>query len=581
MRVSRYLFHTYKEVPSDAQVISHQLMVRGGMIKKLAAGIYSYMPLLLRTIRKIERIVRDEMNRAGAVELLMPVVLPAELWIESGRWGYYGAELLRFKDRKGADFCLGPTHEEVITDIARQELKSYKELPKNLYQIQTKFRDEARPRFGLMRGREFIMKDAYSFHINEEDAKREYWNMYDTYMRIFKRCGLKFRAVSAATGNIGGTLSHEFQVLAESGEDEILACNSCDYAANVEMAASFEIKNPPYESQSNYSEVETPNRRTVEEVTEFLKIAPERLIKTIIYIADNKPYAFLVRGDYDINEAKVKAFLKCDELRLANDEEVINLTGAPVGFAGPIGLKIDIYADHSIKGLKGAVIGANKKDTHFKDVDVERDISNIKGFYDIRFAKVGEPCPICQKGKYARYRGIEVGQVFYLGTKYSVKMNAEFLDKDGLKKPMIMGCYGIGIGRTAAAAIEQYHDENGIIWPMPIAPFEVHLLAIGTDSKEVVNKCEEIYKALLDMGVEVLYDDRDERPGILFKDADLIGIPIRVSISKKSLEKGSVEIKLRREKNSQIVPFEKFNEEIKRLIAEEYKYFSGGEGEIK
>ncbi|MCX7959613.1 MAG: proline--tRNA ligase, partial [Deltaproteobacteria bacterium] len=419
MRISRYLFHTYKEIPSDAQVISHQLMVRSGMIKKLAAGIYSYMPLLLRTIRKIEKIVREELNRSGAIELLMPVVLPAELWIESGRWNYYGAELLRFKDRKGADFCLGPTHEEVITDIARQELKSYKDLPKNLYQIQTKFRDEARPRFGLMRGREFIMKDAYSFHTTEEDAKREYWNMYETYTRIFKRCGLKFRAVSAATGNIGGTLSHEFQVLAESGEDEILACNQCDYAANIEMAACHFVDNLSEGFPDRYTEVETPGKRTVEEVCDFLNVTPSGLIKTILYIADKKPYAFLVRGDFDINEAKVKALLKCDELRLANDGEVMDITKAPVGFAGPVGLEIDIIADYSVKGLSDAVVGANRKDMHLKGVNVERDIKNIKGFYDIRFAKAGEICPQCKKGRYERFRGIEVGQVFYLGTKYS------------------------------------------------------------------------------------------------------------------------------------------------------------------
>lgn len=578
MRISRYLFHTYKEIPSDAQVISHQLMLRCGMIKKLASGIYTYMPILLRTIRKIENIVRDELNRAGAIELLMPIVLPAELWVESGRWGYYGPELLRFKDRKGAEFCLGPTHEEVITDIARQELISYKDLPKNLYQIQTKFRDEARPRFGLMRGREFIMKDAYSFHTSEEDAKREYWNMYETYTRIFKRCGLKFRAVAAATGNIGGTLSHEFQVLAESGEDEILACNKCDYAANIEMATSQEIENVDYECANRYSEVYTPDKRSVEEVCNFLGVSPDRLIKTILYIADGKPYAMLVRGDFDINEAKVKSLLKCDELRLANDEEVVNITNAPVGFAGPIGINVEIIADNSVKNLRGAVVGANKKDAHYKDIDVQRDIRNIKGFYDIRFAKDGELCSVCKSGRYERFRGIEVGQIFYLGTKYSSKMKAEFLDKDGVKKPMIMGCYGIGIGRTAAAAIEQYHDENGIIWPMPIAPFEIHLMGIGTDSEEVVNKCDEIYNKLISLGIEVLYDDRDERPGVLFKDADLIGIPIRVAISKKSIEKGGIEVKLRRERESRIIPFDRFSTEIKGLIESEYKYYSGGEG---
>jgi prolyl-tRNA synthetase len=577
MRVSKYIFNTYKEIPSDAQVISHQLMVRAGMIKKLASGIYTYMPILLRTIRKIERIVREEMDRAGAIELLMPMVQPAELWIESGRWGYYGPELLRFKDRKGADFCLGPTHEEVITDIARQEIKSYKDLPKNLYQIQTKFRDEARPRFGLMRGREFIMKDAYSFHTDEEDAKREYKNMYDTYTRIFTRCGLKFRAVSAATGNIGGTLSHEFQVLAESGEDEILACDSCDYAANVEMAVSPEVINPLDVESKPCSEVNTPDRKTVEEVTAFLKIGAERLIKTILYIADGKPYGFLVRGDMNINEAKVKSILRCDELRLATDSEVEGITHSPVGFAGPIGLDIPVIADNSVKRLKGAVIGANKKDTHFINVDVERDIKNIQGYYDIRTAMPGETCPVCKKGKYERYRGIEVGQVFYLGTKYSSKMRAEFLDRDGVKRPVFMGCYGIGIGRTAAAAIEQNHDKDGIIWPMPIAPFEVHLMGIGTDVEEVVSRCNDLYEEMLKQDIEVLYDDRDERPGVLFKDADLIGIPIRVSVSKKSIEKGGVEVKLRREKESQIIPFDRAIREIKRLIEAEYRYYSGGD----
>lgn len=578
MRVSRYLFRTYKEVPSDAQVISHQLMIRCGMIKRLSAGIYSYMPLLLRTIRKIERIVREEMDRAGAIELLMPVVLPAELWRESGRWNYYGPELLRFKDRKGADFCLGPTHEEVITDIVRQDLRSYKDLPINLYQIQTKFRDEARPRFGLMRGREFIMKDAYSFHIDEEDAKREYRNMYDTYTRIFRRCGLRFRAVSAATGNIGGTLSHEFQVLSESGEDEILACNSCEYAANIEMAASPSVKNESSGSDDRWVEVATPNRRTVEEVTEFLGISKEKLIKTIIYMADNRPVAFLVRGDYEINEAKVKSLLRCEELRLADDAEVENITGSPVGFAGPLGLNIDIYADNSIVNLRGAVMGANKKDTHIKGVDVERDLKNIKGFYDVRFAMPSEVCPFCNRGIYERYRGIEVGQIFYLGTKYSSVLKAEFLNRDGNKQPMIMGCYGIGIGRTAAAAIEQNHDENGIIWPMPIAPFEVHLLGIGTEREEVVRRCNSLYDSLRDSGVDILYDDRDERPGLLFKDADLIGVPIRVSVSRRSIENGGVEVKLRREKSSVIVPFENAISKIRELIENEYRFYQGGEG---
>ncbi|MFA6032615.1 MAG: proline--tRNA ligase [Myxococcota bacterium] len=570
MRLSRFYHCTYREIPNDAVVISHQLMVRAGMIKKVSAGIYTYMPMGLRVIRKVEQIVREEMNRAGAAELLMPAVVPSELWIESGRWGYYGAELLRVKDRKGADFCIGPTHEEVITDTVRSDLKSYRQLPVNLYQIQTKFRDEARPRFGLMRGREFIMKDAYSFHADDEDAKREYWVMYETYQRIFKRCGLRFKAVFAATGNIGGTLSHEFQVLAESGEDAILSCSKCDYAANLEKASCLPPAATDGAAELAVEKVPTPGHRTIDEVTAFLKLPATSLVKTLIYVADGVPVAALVRGDHELNEAKLRTLLGCNELNIADDGTVKDVTGAPVGFAGPSGLKIRVVADLTVKAMKNYVTGANEADMHNLNTNHGRDFT-VALWGDIRSAIAGDGCAAKEgcDGVYELHRGIEVGQVFFLGTKYSEKMNAAFLDEHGKEHPMVMGCYGIGIGRTAAASVEQNHDANGIIWPMPLAPFQAVVLGIGTDVPEVKAAAEKIYRALLDAGVEVLFDDRNERAGVMFKDADLIGIPIRVSVGKKSLEKGGAELKLRRTGVMEVLPVDDVAARVKAAVTEE------------
>ena len=565
MRLSKYHNYTYREVPSDAQVVSHQLMMRAGLIKKVASGIYTYMPMGLRSIRKVEQIVREEMDRTGAVELLMPAVVPAELWIESGRWQYYGAELLRLKDRKGADFCIGPTHEEVITDTVRQDVRSYRQLPVHLYQIQAKFRDEARPRFGLMRGREFIMKDGYSFHAGEEDAKREYWVMYEAYTRIFKRCGLRFKAVYAATGNIGGTLSHEFQVLAESGEDAILSCGRCDYAANVEKAACRPPAGESAEAPLPPDKVATPGQRTVEEVCAFLKVPAARLVKTLIYLADGTPVAALVRGDHELNESKLRTALGCNELVIADDATVVKATGAPVGFAGPHGLAIRIVADLDVKAMANFVTGANEADAHRLNTNHGRDF-NVALWADLRAAIPGDRCAKdgCG-GTYEAHRGIEVGQVFFLGTKYSDAMKATYLDEHGKEHPIVMGCYGIGIGRTVAAAIEQNHDENGIIWPMPLAPFQAALLCLGPDGQE---PCERLYRELVDAGVEVLFDDRSERPGVMFKDADLTGIPIRIGIGKKSLEKGGAEVKLRRGGEMQIVPLDQAAAKVKAMIEE-------------
>lgn len=546
MKMSQYFIPTLKEIPSDAEVISHQLMLRAGMIRKLTSGIYTYLPLGLRCIKKVENIIREEMNRAGAIELLMPAVQPAELWQESGRWDYYGKELLRFKDRNNRDCCIGPTHEEIITDLVRKEIHSYRQMPVNFYQIQTKFRDEIRPRFGIMRCREFIMKDAYSFDVDEESAQKSYQIMYDTYCRIFKRCGLEFKAVEADTGAIGGSFSHEFMVLANTGEDQIVDCQSCDYAANLEKA---EIKapdgTPAFDSDDllPMEEVETPNIKTVEEVTSFLNIGPESLIKTLIFNTDGKLIAGLVRGDHEINEAKLRSLLKVDRIELASEEMVEEVTGAPMGFAGPVGLKIDVIADHSIRDLRNAVTGANKKDMHLKNVNLERDFT-VHQFADIRMIRPDDPCPRCG-GSIEFKRGIEVGHIFKLGIKYSQAMNAVYLDRDGKEKPIVMGCYGIGVGRTVAAAIEQNHDRDGIIFPIPIAPFEVIVLPLQIHNKRVLEISEDIYRALRDKGVDVLMDDRDLRPGVKFKDAELIGIPIRVTIGEKGIEKGEVEIKLR------------------------------------
>jgi len=546
MRYSNYFIPTHKETPSDAEVISHQLMVRAGMIRKLTAGIYTYLPAGLRVIKKVEAIVREEMNRAGAIELLMPAVQPAELWQESGRWDYYGRELLRFKDRHNRDGCLGPTHEEVITDLVRNEIHSYKQMPVNFYQIQTKFRDEVRPRFGLMRGREFIMKDGYSFDADEEGANRSYESMYEAYSRIFRRCGLKFRAVEADTGAIGGRYSHEFMVLAETGEDQIVSCRSCDYAANLEKA---EVSAPPPNPESRKNDMEpveevlTPGQRSVEEVTGFLSIAPQQLVKTMILQTDGEVVAALVRGDHELNEAKLKNFLGVETVELADAEAVSQSTGAPTGFAGPKGLKIRIVADAAVMEMRNFVTGGNREDLHLKNVNLDRDFK-VDRFGDIRVIAPGDPCPRCG-GEILFNRGIEVGHVFKLGTKYSDAMKALYLDSGGQERPIVMGCYGIGVGRTAAAAIEQNHDQGGIIWPIPIAPFEVVVLPLQMHEPDVIETAEKLYAELRDDGIDVLLDDRDERAGIKFNDADLIGFPIRVTVGSKSLRKGELEIKRR------------------------------------
>lgn len=570
MRYSQYFIPTVKETPADAEVISHQLMLRAGMIRKLAAGIYNYLPLGLRSIRKVENIVREEMNRAGAIEILMPGVIPSELWKESERWEQYGKELLRIKDRKDAEFCLGPTHEEVVTDLVRREVKSYRQMPINLYQIQSKFRDEIRPRFGLMRGREFIMKDAYSFDVDGEAADLSYEKMYQAYRRIFERCGLRFRAVEADTGSIGGSSSHEFMVLADSGEDAIVSCSSCEYAANVEKAESRPVEAVEHADPRPLERVATPEKRTIEEVSEFLGVHAASMLKTLVLLADNEPVIALVRGDHELNEIKLKNILDCTELEMAGDEVVTRVTGAPVGFAGPVGLKVKIIADLAVKGMKNSVTGGNEKDLHLKNVNLERDFQ-VTRFADIRNVVHGDACPRCEGGILEMWRGIEVGHVFKLGTKYSKALKATFLDADGKEQIIFMGCYGIGIGRTVAACIEQNHDENGIIFPIPIAPFQCIISALNIKEEPVREASESIYRQLSEAGVEVLLDDRDERPGFKFKDADLIGIPLRIVVGSKNLAQGNVELKDRKNGEVSLLPVAEAVEKVKALVAEAMK----------
>jgi prolyl-tRNA synthetase len=555
VRYRQSLIPTLKQDPTDAEVVSHKLMVRAGMIRQVARGIYDFLPLGLRVVRKVEHIVREEMDRAGAQEILMPTICPAELWNESGRWDQYGKELLRMKDRYERDFCFGPTHEEVVTDIVRREVRSYRELPLNLYQIQVKFRDELRPRFGLMRGREFIMKDAYSFHTDAADCDREYQKMADTYRRIFQRCGLTTRQVESDTGAIGGRRAHEFQVLADSGEDAIVSCNQCEYAANVEKAAIGAAHGVYADTPTApLKKVRTPEKRTVEEVAAFLAEPPERFIKTLLYTTNTGEHvAALVRGDHELSEIKLRTILGVEWIVMADAAIVQRLTGAEVGFAGPIGLQVRAIADQALRGCTGAVTGANETDHHYVGVDQAREFPDAE-FADLRLARAGDPCPRCGAGVFDGHRGIEVGNIFYLGTKYSVPMKATFLDAAGQERPMEMGCYGIGITRTAAAAVEQNHDANGIIWPMPLAPFQVTIVPVNWDDQRMRETAEDLYAKLQAAGVEVLLDDRAERPGIKFKDADLIGIPLRVTIGAKSLERNCVEFKLRTEKAAQDVP---------------------------
>lgn len=555
MRYSRMLIPTVREVPADAEIVSHQLMIRAGLIRKLASGIYTYLPLGYRVVRKVEEIIREEMNKAGAQELNMPVVQPAELWRESGRWEHYGKELLRFRDRKDSEYCLAPTHEEVITDLVRNEVKSYRQLPLNLYQIQTKFRDEIRPRFGVIRCREFVMKDAYSFDADEEGAEASYRNMYDTYNRIFTRCGLKFRAVEADTGSIGGSFSHEFLVMAETGEDAMVYCERCGYAANLEKAEAVKPEQGSAGDEETLLPMEhvyTPEVKTIEDVCRFLKVRPQDVVKTLVYMADGKPVAVLIRGDEEVNEIKVRNVLGCEVLEMATDDEIKNAAGSHRGFVGPIGLKCRMIADYSLFGRKNLVVGANREDYHIKNANYPRDFATPT-FFDLRLIHEGDKCPRC--GVDLRFaRGIEVGHVFKLGTKYSKAMHAVFLDREGKEQYMIMGCYGIGVGRTVAACIEQHHDEAGIMWPMSIAPFHVIITPVNVRERLLIEVAERLYADFQKQGVEVLLDDRDERAGVKFNDADLIGIPVRITVGPKRTQEGKVEIKTRRTGEVAVVP---------------------------
>jgi prolyl-tRNA synthetase len=559
MRASRTFLATLKEAPADAELISHKLMIRAGLIRRLAGGIYTWMPLGLRVVRKIEAIVREEMNRAGAIELFMPAVQPAELWQESGRWLKYGPELLRFKDRHERDFCVGPTHEEVITDIARREIRSYRQLPVHFYQIQTKFRDEIRPRFGVMRGREFIMKDGYSFHADFADLQREYRNMFDTYSRIFTRLGLRFRAVAADTGAIGGTGSHEFHVLAESGEDAIAYCPQSDYAANIELAEAVAPASSRKPASDAMKKVPTPGATRCQDVARLLGLPLEKTVKAIAIIRKEIPLQIrpglnstfalvLLRGDHDLNEVKLQRIV--GEFRFAREDEIEQHLNCPPGYIGPVGVPetVHLVADHSVAQMADFVCGANVEGFHLTGVNWVRDLPNAPYDEDVRKVVPGDPSPD-GKGILEIVRGIEVGHIFQLRTKYSEAMKASFLDESDTPRPFEMGCYGMGITRIVGAAIEQNHDERGIVFPEAIAPFQVALVPIGYGKSAAVREAADaLHEDLCASGVEVLLDDRDERPGVMFADAELIGIPRRIVVGERSLKEGLIEYQDRRER---------------------------------
>ncbi len=553
-RFTQALIPTVKETPAEATNASHILLLRGGYVRQVGAGIYNFLPLGLRVLRKIENVVRQEMDRAGAQEVLMPALLPGEYFKETQRWDLYGDVLFRIRDRKGGDYHLGPTHEEIVTDMVRREVRSYRQLPLNLYQIQTKFRDEPRPRGGVMRGREFTMKDAYSFDVDELGAQRSYENMREAYKRIFERLGLTFRIVQADSGAIGGKTSAEFQVLADSGEDAIVACDECDYAANVEAAEIGALPKGPEFPKEEVREVHTPNVGSIADVAKFLKVNAKRFLKSLLYVApasDAHPHGEVVmacvRGDHEVNEIKLANALGAREVHLATEADVERATGAKVGFAGPVGFKGRVLVDPAGAELTNAVTGANKTDHHLMGVNLSRGdyAADVK---DIRSAAEGDPCPRCGAhgggGHFKAYKGIEGGHIFILGTHYSAKMRATFLAQDGSERPMIMGCYGIGISRLVASAVEQHHDQDGIRWPLAIAPYHVHLCTLGTEP-EVMNAAKALADALVERGIDVLWDDRDERPGVKFKDADLIGLPWRVTIGAKTIAKEQCELKAR------------------------------------
>ncbi len=547
MRTSRFFLATLKEIPADAEIISHQLMLRAGLIRQVASGIYNWLPLGLRVLGKVESVVREEMNRAGAQEVLLPAVQPAELWRESGRWDDYGPELLRFTDRHQRDFCFGPTHEEVITTLARSTIRSYRQLPVNLYQVQTKFRDEIRPRFGVMRAREFIMKDAYSFDRDTQGMAESYQTMYDAYTRIFKRLGLETQAVEADSGTIGGNFSHEFHVMADSGEDAIALCSPCDYAANVEKVNLVRPAGARAAPGEKMSEVDTPNQHTMADLCDFLGVSAKKTVKTLVVQgASGTPIAFILRGDHELNSVKAESLDEVAKpLRMASAEAIHNATGASPGSIGPVGLKIPTIVDHSAGVLADFVCGANRDDIHLTGVNWGRDLPEPTT-RDLRQAVNGDPCPTDSKNEIQVKRGIEVGHVFQLGTKYSEALDATYLDANGRNQPLYMGCYGIGITRIVAAAIEQNHDDNGIVWPPPLAPFDVCIVPIGLKkSPRVAQVVEELYKELVDAGFEVLLDDREERPGVMFSEMDLIGIPHRIVVGERGLANGSVEYRNR------------------------------------
>lgn len=567
MKQRTMLIPTLRETPSEAEIISHQLMLRAGLIRQLVSGVYTYLPLGYRVLKRVEQIVREEMDRIGAQELLMPAIHPAELWQETGRFDTYGQELVKLQDRHERDFVLGPTHEEVITDLVRGEVNSYKKLPLTVYQIQTKYRDEKRPRFGILRSREFIMKDAYSFDTDGESLEQSYQAMYEAYQRIFSRCKLNFRSVEADAGAIGGSGNHEFMVLSEDGEDTIVHCDVCNYAANVEKAAVSRVPTTVDETAKTMDKVSTPEAATIKQVSDLLAVTPDKLIKSIVLQVDDRVVLVLVRGDHEVNDIKVKNVFGADICEVATAETVERITGASVGFAGPIGLadeSVEIVADYAIEGMVNAVIGANEIDAHYVNVLPGRDFT-VSRFADVRLIKAGDPCPEC--GNPILFsKGMEVGHVFRLNTRYSEKMGATYLNEQGQETPFMMGCYGIGVSRTFAAVVEQNRDENGIIWPSGLAPFQIHLIAVNMKNDNQATLAEKLYAQFRDNGWDVLYDNREERAGVKFKDADLIGIPLRIIVGNKAAD-NQVEYKYRRSGNSGIINADELLDRLTDLYA--------------
>lgn len=545
MRWSQQLIPTLREVPQDADIPSHQLMLRAGLIRQLGAGLYTYLPLGLRSLQKVAQIVREEMDRAGALEVLMPALHPKELWEKTGRYDVLGDTMFSVSDRQDRALVLGPTHEEVIVDLVSREINTYRQLPRNFYQIQSKFRDEIRPRFGLMRAKEFVMKDAYSFDVDWDACDRSYQNMVKAYTRIFHRCGLRTKVVEADSGAMGGSGSSEFMVLADAGEDGLVECDSCSYAANLERAEGFSTTMVFDGADEEPALVDTPNVRTIDEVSTFLKLPPHQLMKTLIYVVNGKPHAVLLPGDRDVNEIKLRHHFGGSDVAMADKETVGRATGLPPGFVGPIDLDLPIVADMTLKGGRGFVAGANQRDKHMLHVDLERDTESID-YVPVALVKDGDRCPTCN-GTLREKRGIEVGHVFKLGTKYSESLGAIYLDAEGQRNPMVMGCYGIGVSRTLQSAIEQSHDKDGIIWPLSIAPYDVEIVVLNMADPRSVEVGETLMRDLTEVGVDVLLDDRDERPGVKFKDADLIGIPVRVAVGERSLANDQLEMKIRGE----------------------------------